>query len=92
MDRTLSWLDDIQFARLAPHLPTDTGGKLRTDNRRVISGILHVLKCGCRWADAPEAYGPRETLHNRLLGGQRASLCLGRKRGERSQAIGRSRG
>jgi transposase len=26
-------------------------GKERADDRRVISGILHVLRSGCRWKD-----------------------------------------
>ena len=51
MDRF--WLTDEQFAKIAPHLPTDTRGKERVDDRRVISGIVHVLKSGGRWADAP---------------------------------------
>jgi transposase len=49
MDRDSFWLSDEQFARLKPHLPNDTRGKSRVDDRRVISGIIHVLKCGCRW-------------------------------------------
>jgi len=28
-------------------------GKPRVDDRRVISGILQVLKTGCRWRDVP---------------------------------------
>ncbi len=52
------WLSDEQFGRLAPLLPSDTRGVPRVDDRRVISGIVHVLKSGCRWADAPPAYGP----------------------------------
>lgn len=67
MDRDHFWLDDSQFARLVPHLPTDTRGKPRVDDRRVISGIVHVLKSGCRWADAPFVYGPRKTLYNRFV-------------------------
>jgi transposase len=59
------WLTDEQFARLEPHLPRDTGRKARVDDRRVISGIVHVLKSGCRWIDAPPAYGPRKTLYDR---------------------------
>ncbi|MCK6444742.1 transposase, partial [Elstera cyanobacteriorum] len=43
------WLSDEQFSRLEPHLPQDTRGKARVDDRRVISGIIHVLKSGCRW-------------------------------------------
>jgi len=37
------------------------------DDRRVISGIIHVLKSGCRWVDAPSIYGPRKTLYNRFV-------------------------
>jgi len=33
----------------------------------VISGIVHVLKSGCRWLDAPAIYGPRKTLYNRFV-------------------------
>jgi transposase len=36
-------------------LPTDTRGKPRVDDRRVISGIVHVLKSGARWVDAASA-------------------------------------
>jgi len=35
-----------QFARIAPHLPTNTRGKPRVDNRRAVGGIVHVLKSG----------------------------------------------
>jgi transposase len=61
------WLTEAQFARLEPFLPTDTRGKLRVDDRRVISGIIHVLKSGGRWVDAPAVYGPRKTLYNRFV-------------------------
>ena len=37
------WLTDEQFSQLSPHLPTDTRGKARVDDRRVISGIVQVL-------------------------------------------------
>lgn len=63
----LFWLTDEQFARLEPQLPTDTRGKARVDDRRVISGIIHVLKSGFRWVDAPPTYGPRKTLYNRFV-------------------------
>jgi transposase len=67
MDRDQFWLDEGQFARLAPHLPSDTRGKPRVDDRRVISGIVHVLKSGGRWVDAPAVYGPKKTLYNRFV-------------------------
>ncbi len=42
-------LSERQFSRLTPLLPTDTRGKSRVDDVRVISGIVHVLKSGGRW-------------------------------------------
>jgi transposase len=67
MSRDYFWLSEEQFAQLEPLLPTDTRGKPRVDDRRVISGIVHVLKSGGRWVDAPEVYGPRKTLYNRFV-------------------------
>jgi len=63
----LFWLTDDQFARFELHLPTDTRGKARVDDRRVISGIIHVLKSGCRWVDAPSIYESHKTLYNRFV-------------------------
>jgi transposase len=37
------------------------------DDRRVLSGILHVLRNGLRWQDAPAVYGPHKTLYNRFV-------------------------
>jgi transposase len=67
MSGDLFWLSDGQFAKVEPFLPTDTRGVPRADDRRVISGIIHVLKSGCRWVDAPPEYGPRKTLYNRFV-------------------------
>ena len=67
MNRDQFWLTESQFARIEPHLPKDTRGKPRADDRRVISGIVHVLKSGGRWIDAPPDYGPRKTLYNRFV-------------------------
>ncbi len=55
------WLSDAQWERLAPLLPNKPRGVPRVDDRRVISGIVHVLKSGGRWVDAPACYGPRKT-------------------------------
>ena len=45
---------------LRPH------GVPRIDDRKVISGIVYVLKHGLQWRDAPRAYGPHKTLYNRF--------------------------
>jgi len=55
--KNLFWLNDEQWQRIAPRLPTDVRGVERVDDRRVISGIVHVLKSGCRWCDCPPEYG-----------------------------------
>ena len=44
MRRNLFWLSDGQWERVKPHLPTDVRGVERVDDRRVISGIVHVLR------------------------------------------------
>jgi transposase len=66
MRRNLFWLTDQQWEKIEPLLPTDVRGKDRVDDRRVISGILHVLKSGCRWCDCPPEYGPPTTIYNRF--------------------------
>ena len=65
MARSLFWLSDEAWKTLEPHLPHGKPGKPRVDDRTVISGILHVLKTGCRWRDVPPAYGPPTTIYNR---------------------------
>lgn len=67
MNRDRFRLAEAQFARIKPHLLTDARGKPHVDDRRVISGIVHVLKLGGRWIDAAPDYGPRKTLYNRYV-------------------------
>jgi len=66
VSRNLFWLSDAQWQRIEPHLPTDVRGVERQDDRRIISGIIHVLRSGCRWIDCPAVYGPHTTVYNRF--------------------------
>ena len=59
------WLSDAQWAAIAPLLPKNQPGARRVDDRRVLSGIIHVLTSGCRWRDCPVVYGPYTTIYNR---------------------------
>ena len=61
----LFWLTDEQFAALAGHLPMVHTGPERQDDRRIISGIIHRFREGCRWRALPEEYGPYTTVFNR---------------------------
>ena len=59
-------LSEAQMRRIEPYFPLSHWVP-RVDDRRVISGIVHVLKSGGRWVDAPPEYGPKNTLYNRYV-------------------------
>jgi transposase len=42
-------------------------GKPRVDNRRVLSGIIYVLRNGLMWRDAPLSYDHHKTIYNRFI-------------------------
>ena len=48
----LFWLTQSQMRRIEPYFPLSHGVP-RVDDRRVISGIVFVLRNGLRWRDAP---------------------------------------
>jgi transposase len=60
------WLSEAQWGAIEPLLPKNQPGARRTDDRRVISNIVHVLKTSCRWQDCPAIYGPSTTVYNRF--------------------------
>ena len=60
------WMSDRQWAVLEPLIRMGRRGVKPRRNREVISGIIHVLKVGCRWRDCPEVYGPHTTIYNRF--------------------------
>ena len=59
-------LTSAQMRRLSPHFPL-SHGIARVDDRRVLSGIIYVIRNGLQWRDAPTAYGPHKTLYNRFV-------------------------
>jgi transposase len=42
-------------------------GVPRVDDRRVVSGIVYLMRNGLQWNDAPPGYGPHKTLYNRCI-------------------------
>jgi transposase len=60
------WLGDKAWATIEPLLPNVYAGARRHDDRRIISGIIHVLRSGCRWKGCPAVYGPYTTVYNRF--------------------------
>src|ERR1700756_5590992 len=66
MRKGLFWLSDRQWVRIEPHLPRHLTGPERGDDRRIISGIIHMLQSGARWRDCPAEYGPYRTIYKRF--------------------------
>jgi transposase len=67
----LFWLTDEQLAAIEAPIP-----KPRR-NREDISGIIHVLKIGCRWEDCLLGCGPHTTIYNRFNRWSKAGIWSG---------------
>jgi putative transposase len=52
---------------LPPEKPNDTTGRSIISFRKVLDGILHVLRTGCQWKMLPREYGSGSTTcHKRF--------------------------
>ena len=66
MARRNPWhLSDADWHRIEAVLPRSRGGRPRTDDRLVITGILHSLATGAPFAEL-EPYGNPRTLETRF--------------------------
>ena len=59
-------LSEPQMRRIEPYFPLSHGIP-RVDDRRIVSGIIYVIRGGLMWRDAPKAYGPHKTIYNRFI-------------------------
>lgn len=62
----LFMLSKAQMRRIEPYFPLSHGVP-RVDDRRILSGIIFVIRNGLRRRDAPPAYGPHKTTYNRFV-------------------------
>ena len=69
-------LTNDQWERLQPLLPPQKPhtGRPAEDHRRIINGILWVLRTGAPWADLPERYGPSATVATRFYRWRKAGI------------------
>jgi transposase len=67
-------LAEAQFSRLQSLLPNKPRGVPRVDDWRVIGSIVHVIRGGLMWRDAPAAHGPHRALYNRFVRWSRAGV------------------
>jgi putative transposase len=58
-------LSDEQWLLIAPLIPRPKGGGRRrtTSERRVVDGILYLLKTGCQWRQLPNEFPPWRTVY-----------------------------
>jgi transposase len=67
-------LTDQEWAVIKPMLPNKPRGVPRVNDRRVLNGILWVLRSGAPWRDLPKAFGPYTTCYNRFVRWRRAGV------------------
>jgi transposase len=60
-------LDDAQWARIEPLMPSSQGqrGRPFREHRQVIEGIVYRFRTGIAWRDLPESFGPWQTVWKR---------------------------
>ncbi len=71
------FVSDEQWTRLEPLLPKlRSRGRPWVDNRRVLEGILWMLKTGARWRDLPKEYPSPSTCWRRLRDWEERGIWL----------------
>lgn len=66
-------LSEAQMRRIEPYFPLSHGIP-QVDARRIVGGIIFVIRNGLRWRDAPTGYGPHKTIYNRFIGWSRMGV------------------
>jgi transposase len=69
-DATIWQVDDALWAQIAPVLvidkPRKKPGRPRTDDRRILNGLIWLARTGSQWAALPRTFGPKSTVHARF--------------------------
>ena len=69
-------LSEEEWERLKPLLPPQKArtGRPALEHRRLLNGILWVLRTGAPWRDLPERYGPWQTVATRFYRWRKAGF------------------
>jgi putative transposase len=69
-DPTIWEVDDALWERVAPllviHKFRKKPGRPRSDDRRILNGLIWLARTGSQWSAIPERFGPKSTLHDRF--------------------------
>ena len=80
MARSGPLLAEAQWKKIAPLLPKPPkqrkGGRPWIENRRVLEGILWILRSGARWQDLPEKFPHPSTCWRRLRDWEERGIWL----------------
>ena len=77
MGKQVYWLSEAEWGKIEPLLARGRRGAHRVDDRRVIGGIVHILRSGARWRNCPAVYGPYSTVYNRFNRWSRQGIWTG---------------
>jgi transposase len=67
-------LTEYEWTAIKPMLPNKPRGTPRVNDRRVLNGILWILRSDAPWRDLPESYGPYTTCYNRFVRWRQAGI------------------
>jgi len=69
-DPTLWEVDDALWARLQPllviHKVRKKPGRPRSDDRKILNGLIWLGRTGSQWSALPAQFGPKSTVHDRF--------------------------
>jgi transposase len=66
MDLTNEQWNVVEAILPTDQVRSDKRGRPWSDRRKVLNGVLWVLRTGAPWKDLPARYGPYQTVHRRF--------------------------
>jgi putative transposase len=74
-------VSDPLWERMLPLLlakdPVKPNGRPRTDQRRILDGIIFKIRTGCQWNAIPKVYGSDTTIYRTFKRWQRSGIWPG---------------
>lgn len=71
MSRRRYELSESEWQMISPYLPKGKSGpglrgRPRTEDRKILNGLIWLLRSGAPWRDIPSRYGPYTTIYTRF--------------------------